>query len=218
MEQITPDIANPVLLSMLEHYSYCPRQCALIHREQTYDENVYTLKGNDVHQRVDQPGSALIKGIRTEYSVPLWSESLGMIGKADAVEFHGETPFPVEYKHGTPRQGRHADLQLCGQAICLEEMMNTPVPAGAVYHYSSRQRREVKFTSTLRDRVGTAVAAIRLIMESETLPAAPADARCKNCSLIESCLPYVVSDPEQNRRHQKRLFTPFTIQEQRSGS
>lgn len=203
-----PDLDDPVLLSALEHYSYCPRQCALIHREQTYDENVFTLKGNQVHTRVDQPGVASVGGIRTEYSVPLWSASLGAVGRADLVEFHDATPYPVEYKHGRARQGRHADLQLCGQAMCLEEMLSIPVPAGAVYHFSSRQRREVIFTPDLRHQVRSAVAAIRQIMDEDILPPAPADERCRHCSLIEACMPYIVSERSSNQRYQRSLFIP----------
>ena len=211
MKPQMPDIDNPVLLSALEHYSYCPRQCALIHREQTYDENVYTLQGNAVHERVDQPGTAAVAGVRTEYGVPLWSESLGLVGKADVVEFHGATPYPVEYKHGSARYGRHADIQLCGQAMCLEEMLETDVSVGAVYHFSSRRRREVEFTGALRERVRGAVSAVREIMEARTLPQAPADARCKNCSLVESCLPFVVSAQDRNRRYQQNLFRPVAM-------
>ena len=214
---LPPDDGNPVPLSALEHHSYCPRQCALIHREQTYDENIFTLEGNAVHRRVDQPGGGAVAGVRTEYSVPLWSESLGLIGRADVIEFHGATPYPVEYKRGSARQGRHADLQLCGQAMCLEEMLSVTVPAGAVYHYSSRQRREVLFTPELRERVRLAVAEIRTVLDADTLPDAPADARCKNCSLIESCLPYVVSAPGSNRRYHQSLFTPIRLKETNDG-
>ena len=197
-----------VLLSALEHYSYCPRQCALIHREQTYEENIYTLEGNDVHERVDEIGGASVSGVRTEYSVPLWSESLGLVGKADVVEFHGSVPYPVEYKRTALRRGKHADFQLCGQALCLEEMLETEVPAGAIYHYSSRLRREVQFTKELREKVKTAIEEIRKIMEAKRLPLAPADARCKNCSLIDSCLPYAVSASSRNDLYHKRLFIP----------
>ena len=201
-------MTTEILLSALEHYSYCPRQCALIHREQTYEENIYTLEGNDVHERVDEFGAALASGVRTEYSVPLWSESLGLVGKADVVEFHGSTPYPVEYKRTASRRGNHADLQLCGQALCLEEMLETDVPAGAIFHYSSRLRREVIFTKKLREQVKSAIEDIRIIMAEETLPVAPADARCKNCSLIESCLPYAVSASGRNNLYHKRLFIP----------
>ena len=202
-----PDFDNPVLLSALEHYSYCPRQCALIHREQTYDENIFTLQGNAVHERVDRPGAAVVDGIRSEYSVPLWSVSLGVVGKADLVEYREEIPYPVEYKHGPARNDGHADLQLCGQAMCLEEMLAVTVSHGAVYHFSSRRRREVEFTPKLRKSVELAVAAIRQMLISDRLPAPVADARCRNCSLIESCLPFVVADRERNLDYQSRLFT-----------
>ena len=201
-------MTTEVILSAIEHYSYCPRQCALIHREQTYEENIYTLEGNDVHERVDEAGVASVSGVRTEYSVPLWSESLGLVGKADVVEFHGSVPYPVEYKRTALRRGTHADLQLCGQALCLEEMLEVDVPAGAIYHYSSRVRREVQFTKELRENVKSEIEDIRKIMEAETLPSAPADARCKNCSLIESCLPYAVSAANSNELYHKRLFIP----------
>jgi len=217
METPLSDFDDYVLLSMLEHYSYCPRQCALIHREQTYNENVYTLRGNAVHERVDQPGAASVAGVRNEYGVPIWSESLGLLGKADLVEFHGDTPYPVEYKHGPTRYGLHADLQLCGQALCLEEMLGVDVPSGAVYHFSSRQRRKVEFTAILRAQVRETVSAIRQMMGASTLPLAVADVRCKNCSLVESCLPFVVSERNRNRRYHRGLFTPATAEEEHHG-
>ena len=200
------DLDDAVLLSALEHYSYCPRQCALIHREQTYDENIFTLQGNAIHERVDQPGTATVSGVRSEYSVPLWSMALGVVGKADLVEFREGVPYPVEYKHGPARHGRHADLQLCGQAMCLEEMLGVTIPYGAVYHFASHSRREVEFTAELRCSVELAVAAIRDIMRSDRLPAAVADSRCRNCSLVDSCLPFVVSATDKNRDYQNQLF------------
>ena len=200
------DLEDAVLLSALEHYSYCPRQCALIHREQTYDENIFTLQGNAIHERVDQPGTATVSGVRSEYSVPLWSIALGVVGKADLVEFREGIPYPVEYKHGPARHGRHADLQLCGQAMCLEEMLGATISHGAVYHFASHSRREVAFTAELRRSVELAVAAIREIMRSDHLPAPVADSRCRNCSLVDSCLPFVVSDTDKNRDYQNQLF------------
>ena len=121
-----------VLLSMLEHYSYCPRQCALIHVEQTFDENLYTQRGRFLHERVDEPGGEREGEVRAERALSLWSERLGLIGKADLVEFYGETPYPVEFKSGKRRKWGHDDLQLCAQALCLEEMTGQPVPKGRV--------------------------------------------------------------------------------------
>ena len=201
---------DPVLLSALEHYGYCPRQCALIHREQTYEENIFTLQGNTVHERVDQPGATASGEVRSEYAIPLWSESLGLVGKADLVEFRGEVPYPVEYKRGPARRRTSAELQLCAQGMCLEEMLGVETPKGAVYHHASRRRREVVFTADLRKAVEQAVSEVRKILTQDTLPPAAADSRCKNCSLIESCLPFVVSETNRNRKYQRLLFSPAT--------
>jgi CRISPR-associated exonuclease Cas4 len=119
----------------------------------------------------------------------------------------------VEYKHGPARRGQHANLQLCAQAMCLEEMLGVAAPRGAVYHFSSRQRREVSFTPELRQRVCQAVEAIRAILKADLLPPAPADARCRNCSLVDSCLPYVMANRARLPTLQRRLFTPIMVKE-----
>lgn len=198
--------ADPIMISALEHWSYCPRQCALIHVEQTFDENLYTLRGQAVHKRVDEPESEIVDGVRVERALPLWSKALGLIGKADVVEFHGEVPFPVEYKHGPRREREHDDLQLCAQALCLEEMTGKGVPCGAIYHHSSRRRREVAFTPDLRRRVKDVVEAIRRMLATTTLPEPVNDARCDKCSLRESCMPAVVSERARAAAVVKHLF------------
>lgn len=199
--------ADPVMISALEHWSYCPRQCALIHIEQTFDENLYTLRGRAVHERVDEAETEVQEGIRIERSLPLWSKRLGLIGKADVVEFHGETPYPVEYKHGPRREREHDDLQLCAQAMCLEEMTGKEVPCGAIYHHSSRRRREVVFTPALRSHVETATEAIRLMLSSKTLPPPVNDKRCERCSLLESCMPSVIGEQARAKALVRGLFS-----------
>ena len=199
---------EPIRLSALEHFSYCPRQYALIHREQTYDENVFTLRGSTAHERVDQGSTSTQDSIRVERAVALWSEELGLVGKADVVEFHGDTPFPVEYKVGRRKPDRHADLQVCAQAMCLEEMLGTHVPAGAVYHVASRQRREVIFTSELRERVRRTTAAIRAVDGQAPLPSPVADNRCPPCSLAEACMPKVGAERKRLQRHYANIFCP----------
>ena len=198
--------ADPIMISALEHWSYCPRQCALIHVEQTFDENLYTMRGQAVHKRVDEPESEIVDGVRVERAVPLWSKHLGLIGKADVVEFHGETPYPVEYKHGPRREKEHDDLQVCAQAMCLEEMTSKEVPCGAIYHYSSRRRREVVFTPALRRHVEEAITGIRQMLESGTLPPPVNDRRCEHCSLRESCMPAVIGEQERARVLVRGLF------------
>lgn len=185
-----------VIISALQHYSYCPRQCALIHVEQVFDENLYTLRGHRVHKKAhDASEGASEEGARVERGLSLYSERLGLIGKADVVEFHPDgTPYPVEYKSGPrkPGKSRHDDVQLCAQAMCLEEMLGRDVPCGAVYHYASRRRREVDFDGELRELAEETVLAVRRLLVASTVPPPVADARCPNCSLLDACMPYAL--------------------------
>ncbi len=197
-----------VLISAIEHWSYCPRQCALIHLEQTYDENIFTLRGNRAHERVHAEVAGTDDGVRVVRGLPLWSERLGLIGKSDLVEWHGETPYPVEYKVGKKRQWDHEALQLCAQAICLEEMLGIPVPKGAVYYAGSKRRREVTFGEADRVAVAEGAALIRAMLAGERLPLAVNDARCPNCSLIDACAPGLSSRPAVIRGHFAELFHP----------
>ena len=200
------DEADLIMISALEHYSYCPRQCALIHMEQTFDENLYTMRGNAIHKRVDEVASEMQEGIRIERALPLWNRRLGLVGKADVVEFHGETPYPVEYKHGPKRIREHDDLQLCAYAMCLEEMTGQAVPKGAIFHHSSRRRREVEFNAELRHFVETTVEAIRQMFSSHDMPPPVNDARCRHCSLIESCMPSVIGELDRADAVRNSLF------------
>lgn len=182
-----------MMISALEHYSYCPRQCALIHVEHVFDENLYTLRGRRVHERVHEPDSALESGLRIERELPLFSDRLGLIGKADVVEFPSDgTPYPVEYKSGARRRAVHDDVQLCAQALCLEEMLGREVPEGAVYHFASRRRREVTFDEGLRSLTEETVKLVRETLRSRSLPPPVADARCPKCSLYDACMPNVL--------------------------
>ena len=189
------------MISALEHYSYCPRQCALIHVEQVFDENLYTLRGRRVHERTDDPGSRLEKGVRVERGLPLFSERLGLIGKADVVEFHADgILYPVEYKSGGRRQKQHDNLQLCAQAMCLEEMLDREVSHGAIYYHGSRRRREVAFDSDLRSLTEESVLAVRELLGAATIPPPVADARCPKCSLFDACMPFAIAGAEKEAR------------------
>ena len=180
-----------VLVSALEHYSYCPRQCALIHVEQVYDENLFTLQGSALHDRVHSDETTEVDGRRIERGIPIWSQRLGIRGKSDVVEFLPDgTPYPVEYKRTPRRKHAHADIQLCAQAMCLEEMLARPVPIGAIYHHGSRRRREVEFTSDLRAATEEAIREVRTMIVAGITPPPPADARCRGCSLLDACMPY----------------------------
>src|SRR5699024_2743897 len=130
------------------------------------------------------------------------------IGKSDIVEWHGETPYPVEYKVGKKRAWRHEVLQLCAQAMCLEEMLGAPVPAGAIYYAGSKRRREITFTPDDRHAVETATVDIRAMLDGDRLPDAVDDARCPNCSLIDACAPGITGHPAIIRGHYAELFHP----------
>jgi CRISPR-associated exonuclease Cas4 len=207
-EALLDDLEVPI--SAIEHWSYCPRQCALIHVEQTFEENLFTVRGRIAHERVDAPGDASVRGLRVERGLPLWSVKLGLRGKADLVEFRSEGPYPVEYKVGR-RRGVHPDLQLCAQAMCLEEMLDQSVPRGAVFYHATRRRHEVVFDEQLRSATIAAVDSIRQALHSQRLPPAPNDARCRNCSLINACLPFVVGEAARLRGLQGALFRPQTL-------
>jgi len=202
---------DPVPLSALQHWVYCPRQCGLIHLEQQFADNVHTARGNAVHHLVDTPGYEVRHGVRVERALPLWSDRLGLIGKADLVEFHPDgTVFPVEFKHGRKRGRVADDLQLAAQALCLEDMLGRPVPLGAIFHASSHRRREVVITAELRALVEQTADAIRAMLTSSRLPPPVNDARCKECSLHELCQPEVVAAAARRRAELAHLFDPDT--------
>lgn len=200
------DSPDPIMISALEHYSYCQRQCALIHVEQVWGENLYTMRGRDVHENVDTESSHDVAGIRYERALPIWSRRLNLTGKADLVEFHGETPYPVEYKSGKQRAGHHEALQLCAQAICLEEMFMVAVEKGALFWHGSRERREVIFTPAMREQVERAADGVRALLTQSIVPPPVNDKRCTLCSLKESCLPAVVAEKDRSRKAAWELF------------
>lgn len=186
--------AEVVMISALQHHSYCPRQCALIHVEKVFDENIYTLRGQRVHERAHESEGSLEDGVRVERGLSLFSDRLGLIGKSDVVEFRtGEAPYPVEYKSGPRRGSIHDDIQLCAQAMCLEEMLECGVPRGAVYHYASRRRREVVFDEELRSLTEETVREVRHLLATSTVPSPVADARCPKCSLFDACMPFAIA-------------------------
>lgn len=199
-----------VLISALEHYSYCPRQCALIHVERIFDENVFTLRGRHAHERADEALTTWEKGVRMERALPLWSNRLGLQGRGDVVEFHPEGQVvPVEYKNGPRRERRHDDVQLCAQALCLEEMLSVPVERGAVYSLQTRRRREVVLDDELRDETETLIAEIRAMQASQgPLPAALNDNHCPRCSLLDACVPATVVAARQARQLQQLYVVP----------
>lgn len=203
---MTPDPNDLIMISALEHYAYCPRQCALIHIEQVWSENLYTMRGRDVHDNVHDESSHEVAGIRSERSLPIWSRRLNLTGQADLVEFYDSIPYPVEYKSGHHRKGNPETIQLCAQAICLEEMFGVSVPKGALYWHGSRERREIAFTDVMRQQVEEVALKVAGMLKDRITPPPVNDKRCEGCSLKESCLPEVVANKNRSSKAARELF------------
>jgi CRISPR-associated exonuclease Cas4 len=192
---------DSIPLSALNHWAYCPRRCGLIHMEGEFTDNIHTSRGNAEHEKVDGIHHETSSGRRIETALPVWSDRVGLIGKCDIVEFLPDgTPYPVEYKHGPKRKWLNDDIQLAAQAMCLEDMLGQPVPKGAIYHASSRRRREVDITPELRRLVVETAEAIRAMLTSGKLPPPANDGRCRECSLKDICQPEAVASGK--RQHE----------------
>lgn len=182
-------------ISALQHLLFCERQCALIHIEGLWAENRLTIEGRHLHTKAHEGPREVRAGIRITRGLPLRSLRLGLVGKADVVEFLpvGETlggrPFPVDYKRGRPKKHDADKVQLCAQALCLEEMLATPVPAGALFYGRTRRRLEVQFDERLRSLTEDTVRRLRALIISGRTPRASREPKCDSCSLLELCLP-----------------------------
>jgi len=181
-------------LSALQHLIFCERQCALIHVEQAWDENRFTAEGRIMHERVHEAGEESRGSVRIARGVSIRSLRLGLIGKADVVEFHRVErdrwrPFPVEHKRGKPKPDESDKVQLCAQALCLEEMLGVEVPSGALFYGRTRHRLEVAFDEVLREATEKAAGRVHELIGSGNTPKPVYTKKCKSCSLIDQCLP-----------------------------
>lgn len=185
-----------VQISALEHYQYCPRQCALIHVDGVWSDNAHVVRGHHGHRRVDSGDHRTERGRRVLRSVPLWSEQFGLTGRADAVEVHDDgRVVPVEYKMGV-RHGITAHVQLAAQALCLEEMTGRDVSTGGLWFSAVRRREAVSIDDHLRGLTLAAIEEVRAMFTAARLPQPPNDQRCRECQLLGHCLPGVVADPQ----------------------
>ena len=185
-----------VPLSALEHYAYCHRQAALIHVEGIWSESAETVRGDLSHTTVDLPGIQRRRGVTTIRSLPVWSDTHGLRGVCDVVEFDNTMATPVEYKVGRYKVGGPAELQLGGQALCLREA-GFDVPVGFIYSVAERRRHAIPIDTRLLDQVVAATVAIRRLLDTPALPAARNDTRCRRCSLREDCLPELTDGRRQ---------------------
>ncbi len=181
-----------ILLSALQHYAFCPRQCALIHNEQAWAENYLTAQGRLLHERVDSGEPETRQGTRFERSVHVLSDTLGLSGVLDMVEVSKNGDMhPVEYKHGKPKPTDMDKIQLCSQAMCLEEMTGRTVASGSLWYGKTRHRLAVVFDEELRAKTLTTIDSVRTMLQSGQTPLPIYDKRCKACSLVDICEPKV---------------------------
>ncbi len=205
------DEADLVPLSALQHWLYCPRQCALIHVEQVWADNHATADGQVKHLRVNERGEETRRGVRTVTGMPLRSFRLGVSGIADVVELHpeGETwrPFPVEHKRGRPKSHRADEVQLCAQAMALEEMFETAIVEGALFYGMPRRRTLVTFDEDLRALTLRTTHSVRACLADGVTPGAVYEAtRCDPCSLLELCRPRSLRRVQSSRAWLDRMI------------
>lgn len=213
-----PEGDDLVPLSALNALLYCDRRAALRHLDGLYVHNEHTLRGDSLHKRADKPGFEKRRGVRTERGLWIASRRLRLFGRADLVEFRrepgkrlrGQTPvevaLPIEYKRGKKRRWDNDDVQLCAQALCLEEMLGTVVPCGAIYHEQSKSRRDIEFTPELRGQTETAIAQLHTLLESGEIPTAVLKPQCRGCSLRGHCLPEAFGNPRHIANYLRDLF------------
>lgn len=191
-----PDAEEALVpVSALQHYLFCPRQCALIHVERVWAEDGATMDGRLLHERVDGAKADRRAGVRTVRGLVLRSFAHGLAGKADAVEFHGEVPFPVEYKRGRAKAHRADEVQLCAQALCLEEMFGCAVPEGALFYGQTRKRLTVAIDQDLRALTMRIAAECRAMIAEARTPPPRAMPVCRHCSLAQTCRPEKLEKP-----------------------
>ncbi len=181
-------------ISALQHLAFCERQWALIHLEQQWSENRLTAEGRQLHERADEGHHQTKEGIRICRGLHLRSLRLGLTGRADVVEFHPDDagnvrPFPIEYKRGRPKPDRRDEVQLCAQALCLEEMLNVEIKGGALFYGQPRRRTSVDFDSDLRAETERLAARLHELNAARVTPRAKYEKKCDSCSLYSICLP-----------------------------
>lgn len=191
-------------LSAIQHFRVCPRQCAFVHLEQLWLDNRYTAEGRVLHEKVDEGGVEHEPGLTIRRSLPVRSFTLGLSGIADLVEFREDgagrqVPKPVEHKRGHPKPDDCDAVQLCAQAICLEEMLGLAVPAGAFFYWQTRHRHEVEFDAELREATRTAARDLHAMFASGRTPPPAPSPKCPGCSFRDYCKPERLSRPDVAR-------------------
>lgn len=201
-------------ISALQHLIFCERQCALIHVEQIWTENRFTAEGRILHERVHEAAAESRGDVRIVRGLRLRSLALGLIGVADVVEFQRDDDgialegrsgrwraFPVEYKRGKPKPDRCDEVQLCAQAMCLEEMLACAIPEAALFYGTTRRRKDVELDERLRDLTTGTAQRLHALVDSGVTPPAVYEKKCQSCSLLSVCMPESTNGRKSARRY-----------------
>jgi len=198
-----------IMISALQHYVYCPRQCGLIHVDDVWNENLFTTRGNILHEKADTDTYETRSAVKTVRGLRIHSFILGITGRCDVVEFKesakGEIIIPVEYKSGEPKEDISDMVQLCAQVLCLEEMLNTKINSGAFFYGKIRRRTKVEINDKLRSQTMEIILAVREIVKNKAVPKAEYSAMCRNCSLLDICQPKAM-DSQKLEKYIKGLY------------
>lgn len=200
-----------IMISALQHYVYCPRQCGLIHVEDAWNENLYTVRGNILHEKVDTDTYETRGTLKTVRGLRIHSVEYGIVGRCDVVEFResktGNEIMPVEFKSGEPKEDISDKVQLCAQAFCLEEMLSTTIKRGAFFYGRIRRRDVVEIDNELRSQTKSIIGSVREFVSTKIVPLADYSAKCRNCSLENICQPKAMNKKKLNS-YIKGLYTP----------
>jgi CRISPR-associated exonuclease Cas4 len=182
-----------IMISALQHYIFCPRQCGLIHVDDAWNENLFTVRGGILHEKVDTDTYETRGDVKTVRGLRIHSYKYGLVGRCDVVEFrfykNTNEVLPVEFKSGEPKEDISDKVQLCAQVLCLEEMLGTQISIGAFFYGKIRRRNSIEIDDELRNQTEQVIASVREIVSRKIVPTAEYSAKCRNCSLIDICQP-----------------------------
>ncbi len=201
-----------IQISALQHYVYCPRQCGLIHVENAWNDNMFTVRGEIMHEKVDTDTYEARGTKKTVHGLRIHSQRLGIVGRCDVVEFrdtaNGEEVLPVEFKSGEPKEDISDKVQLCAQVLCLEEMLRINISKAAFFYGKIRRRNQIEINTELRNQTENIITAVHDIISSKKIPTAEYSRKCRNCSLEEVCMPKAMNE-KKLKRYIRELYVPW---------
>lgn len=201
---------NFIQINAIQHYIFCPRQCGLIHIDDVWQDNLFTVRGEILHEKVDTETYEKRGDVKTVRGLRIHSYKHGLVGRCDVVEFietsKGTVVFPVEFKAGEPKEDISDKAQLCAQVLCLEEMLNIQIQKAGFYYGKIRRRTIVDIDDDLRNQTITVIEQVRSIFDNKKVPTAEYSSKCRNCSIINICQPKALNKSKV-RKYLNELFS-----------